>query len=87
MSHPKLLTTPEPHSSSLSILAKENITRQLEELIVRRAFNYCGNNQVQTARLLGTSRNILRTQLKHFGLISPESIPSDTEPFGVAVSL
>ena len=44
---------------------------QLEQLIVTRAFDYCGANQVQTAKLLGTSRNILRTLLKHIGLIVP----------------
>lgn len=43
---------------------------QLEQLIIRRAFDYCDGNQVQSARLLGISRNILRTLLKHIGLIS-----------------
>lgn len=44
----------------------------LEELIVKHAFNYCDNNQVQTAKLLGLSRNILRTLLKRFSLIGGE---------------
>jgi sigma-54-specific transcriptional regulator len=38
-------------------------------MIIRTAYRYCKNNQVQTARLLGLSRNILRSQLKYFGLI------------------
>jgi sigma-54-specific transcriptional regulator len=42
---------------------------QLEELIFRRAFNFTGGNQLQTARLLGISRNVLRTGLKRYGLI------------------
>ncbi len=46
--------------------------QSLEELIVRRAFSYCSQNQVQTARLLGISRNVLRTLLKRLGLISNE---------------
>jgi DNA-binding NtrC family response regulator len=52
---------------------------QLEELIVRRAFSYSGDNQVQSARLLGISRNILRTLLKRVGLISngTESIEAE----------
>lgn len=56
--------------------------QQLEQLIIHRAFDYCGGNQVQTARLLGISRNILRTLLKHLGLISagPETIDSDVAP-------
>lgn len=56
---------------------------KLEELIVKRAFNYCGNNQVQTAKLLGISRNILRTQLKRFGLIGNDSGAVDFEPTDV----
>jgi DNA-binding NtrC family response regulator len=45
----------------------------LEELIVRRAYAHCGGNQVQSARLLGISRNVLRTLLKRFGLISADA--------------
>ncbi|MET0533275.1 MAG: sigma-54 dependent transcriptional regulator [Steroidobacter sp.] len=45
----------------------------LEELIVRHAFAYCSHNQVQTARLLGISRNVLRTLLKRLGLISNDT--------------
>jgi sigma-54-specific transcriptional regulator len=41
----------------------------VEEILVRTAFNSCNRNQVHTARVLGISRNILRTQLKRFGLI------------------
>ena len=37
--------------------------------LVRTAFEVCNRNQVQTARALGISRNILRTHLKRFGLI------------------
>jgi sigma-54 dependent transcriptional regulator len=46
-----------------------DLYHELEKLIFKRAFNYCGGNQVHTAKLLGISRNILRTQLKIFGLI------------------
>jgi sigma-54-specific transcriptional regulator len=44
----------------------------VEEVLVRTAFNACHRNQVHTARVLGISRNILRTQLKRFGLIGFE---------------
>jgi len=44
----------------------------IEETLVRSAYARCGNNQVQTARALGISRNILRTHLKRFGLIGGE---------------
>ena len=46
-----------------------NLYDSLTEMIIRTAYRYCKNNQVQTARLLGVSRNILRSQLKYFGLI------------------
>jgi sigma-54-specific transcriptional regulator len=55
-----------------------DLYNQLEELIFKRAFNYCGSNQVQTAKLLGITRNILRTQLKNFGLIG-DSAGDDTQ--------
>ena len=44
----------------------------VEETLVRTAYARCNNNQVQTARVLGISRNILRTHLKRFGLIGGE---------------
>ncbi|MGC3982843.1 MAG: sigma-54 dependent transcriptional regulator [Steroidobacteraceae bacterium] len=51
----------------------QQLYEQLEELLVKHAFNYCSHNQVQTAKLLGISRNILRTQLKRFNLIGCEA--------------
>jgi transcriptional regulator with PAS, ATPase and Fis domain len=43
---------------------------RLETLIVRRAYAHADSNQVHAARLLGISRNILRTLLKRVGLIA-----------------
>jgi sigma-54-specific transcriptional regulator len=37
--------------------------------VIINAYEYSRRNQVQTAKLLGISRNILRTHLKQFGLI------------------
>lgn len=56
-----------------------NLYEQLEELIVKHAFNHCGNNQVQTAKLLGISRNILRTLLKRFDLIGDGNAGQDID--------
>jgi transcriptional regulator with PAS, ATPase and Fis domain len=53
--------------------APTDLYQTLEELIVRRAFSYCGSNQVQTAKLLGISRNVVRTLLKRLGLISNDA--------------
>ena len=45
----------------------------VEQTLVKTAFAYCLQNQVQTAKALGISRNILRTQLKRFGMIGAET--------------
>ena len=42
----------------------------IEALLVRRAFSRCHDNQVHSARLLGITRNTLRTLLKRHGLLS-----------------
>lgn len=43
----------------------EHINRK----VILQAFEFCNRNQVQTAKLLGISRNVLRAQLKHFEVI------------------
>ncbi|MBH2014927.1 MAG: sigma-54-dependent Fis family transcriptional regulator [Burkholderiales bacterium] len=41
----------------------------VESTLVHVAFAHAGQNQVRTARLLGITRNMLRTQLKRHGLL------------------
>jgi sigma-54 dependent transcriptional regulator len=36
---------------------------------VLKAYEYSHQNQVQTARVLGISRNVLRAYLKQYGII------------------
>jgi sigma-54-specific transcriptional regulator len=55
-----------------------DLYRHVEEELVRSAFAYCSENQVRTARLLGISRNILRAQLKRFGML-PSRLASEDE--------
>jgi transcriptional regulator with PAS, ATPase and Fis domain len=43
--------------------AADGLFEQIEETVIREAFEYCHRNQVQTARLLSLSRNILRSRL------------------------
>lgn len=43
---------------------------RIESQLVRLAFAAAGRNQVQTARLLGVSRNTVRTLLKRHGLLA-----------------
>ncbi|ROH84484.1 sigma-54-dependent Fis family transcriptional regulator [Pseudomethylobacillus aquaticus] len=42
----------------------------LEDTIIRAAYQFCHNNQVQTAKLLGISRNIVRAKLIKMGAIN-----------------
>jgi sigma-54-specific transcriptional regulator len=63
----------EAQLKRLFLAPPADLYHQLEELILKSAFEYCSDNQVHTAKLLGISRNILRTQLKHVGLIGGET--------------
>lgn len=56
----------------LFVAQPAELYQQLEALIVRHAFDHSHNNQVHTAKLLGVTRNVLRTLLKRYGLISSE---------------
>jgi len=50
----------------------QELYAKVEEAMVRTAFAWCDQNQVQTARALGITRNVVRTQLKRFGLIAAD---------------
>jgi len=50
---------------------------KLEHAIMRTAYKYCQNNQLQTARLLGISRNIVRARLIHYGELNPKTQASE----------
>jgi len=41
----------------------------IEETVIRTAFEFCEENQVQTARLLDISRNVLRHKLGLYGML------------------
>ncbi|MDD2662186.1 MAG: sigma-54 dependent transcriptional regulator [Dechloromonas sp.] len=62
---------------------RDHLFEQVEETLVRLAFEHCDNNQVRTAKLLGISRNILRAQLKRFGLLAGgrERLATDDDGF------
>lgn len=47
--------------------------RSIDETVIRRAYAYCEQNQVRTARLLGISRNIVRDRLIRYGVLGLES--------------
>ena len=47
-----------------------NLFRDVERRLVEDAFRHCNENQVRTAELLGISRNVIRTLLKRYGLLT-----------------
>ena len=51
---------------------------RIEKVLIHTAYAYCHRNQVHTADLLGISRNVLRTQLKRFGLLEGGRAVADT---------
>ncbi len=48
----------------------ENLHEHVEHTLLRTAYNHCERNQLQTARLLGISRNIVRARLIQCGELS-----------------
>lgn len=76
---PKAVHSGRASTSPLAVIAAqlrhsfeepgESLFDDLERLIVEEAYRHCGNNQVQSAALLGISRNVLRTLLKRHGLL------------------
>ncbi len=49
--------------------APPNLFEVIEESVIRTAFGFCEENQVQTAKLLGISRNVLRHKLALYGML------------------
>jgi len=47
-----------------------SLFRDVERRLVEDAFRHCNENQVRTAELLGISRNVVRTLLKRYGLLT-----------------
>jgi DNA-binding NtrC family response regulator len=59
-----------------------NLFRDIERRLVEDAFRHCNENQVRTAELLGISRNVVRTLLKRYGLLT-EADTSLADPIDV----
>jgi sigma-54 dependent transcriptional regulator len=55
---------------------RPGVYAEIERLLMTTAFEHCSRNQVQTARRLGVSRNVVRAQLKRFGLLGQDSAPT-----------
>jgi len=80
-------------SLALSTLLKESdasLFDTVESALVHAAFNHAGQNQVRAAKVLGITRNVLRTLLKRHGLLgkSDEDEALDlTDPAQPATSI
>ena len=48
----------------------DDLHARIEETVMRAAYVYCDRNQLQTARLLGLSRNVVRARLLQIGEIA-----------------
>ena len=70
---PDALSEPDglrPVLTQLYAHDQPQLFERIQRTVIISAFEQCRRNQVQTAHLLGISRNVLRTLLKRYGLIS-----------------
>lgn len=59
-------------STALQMLyeqAPPKLFQLIEETVMRTAFDFCEENQVQTAKLLGITRNVLRHKLAYYDML------------------
>jgi sigma-54-specific transcriptional regulator len=60
---------------------RPDLYSEIETAITKTAYEFCHRNQVQTARLLGVSRNIVRAKLIQCGeLPNGRKLRPSTEP-------
>ncbi|HKU40466.1 MAG TPA: aliphatic sulfonate ABC transporter substrate-binding protein, partial [Polyangiales bacterium] len=66
-----------------------DLSKRVEASLLRATYCYCGENQLETARLLGLSRNVVRARLIEHGVlagplrraaIAPPSMPARRAP-------
>jgi sigma-54-specific transcriptional regulator len=65
--------------SALNALYEQNLPDlydHVEEILFRTAYRFCHGNQLQTGRLLGISRNIVRARLEKIGELEASSRPA-----------
>jgi sigma-54 dependent transcriptional regulator len=63
-----------------SLFEKEqpNLYATIEAFVMKAAYEFCDRNQLQTARLLGISRNIVRARLMRCGVLGAAHAPLET---------
>jgi sigma-54 dependent transcriptional regulator len=90
------LDTPQTHETKLDMLGegmrrllhsdRDGVYQEVERLLLTTAFEHCAGNQVRTAKRLGVSRNVVRAQLKRFGLIPDMERPAPARTSGMGAS-
>jgi DNA-binding NtrC family response regulator len=85
---------PKLHDTKLDMLGEgmrrllhsdhDGVYQEVERLLLTTAFEHCAGNQVRTAKRLGVSRNVVRAQLKRFGLIADLERPTVARNTGLA---
>ncbi len=62
----------ELRDALLALFEKEgpNLYETIEAVVMKAAYEFCDHNQLQTARLLGISRNIVRARLIQCGVLT-----------------
>ncbi len=55
---------------------QSDVWSEVERILIKRALEKTGGNQVQAARLLGISRNTLRNRTEKYGLVKEVKITS-----------
>jgi sigma-54-specific transcriptional regulator len=70
----------ELQNALLSLFEQErpNLYATIEAVVMKAAYEFCDRNQLQTARLLGVSRNIVRARLIQCGVLGPANAPLET---------
>ena len=56
-----------------------DIYSRVESTLILSAYQFCHNNQIQTAQLLGISRNVLRARLAKLGVIAGRASSTQRE--------
>ena len=73
--HPEGVTPDTPLAQLIQVLeallaqGETDLFNKVESALVHAAFAFAGQNQVRSAKVLGITRNMLRTQLKRHGLL------------------
>jgi sigma-54 dependent transcriptional regulator len=90
------LDTPQAQDTKLDMLGegmrrllhsdRDGVYQEVERLLLTTAFEHCAGNQVRTAKRLGVSRNVVRAQLKRFGLIADMERPAPARNSGLGAS-